>query len=118
MFLNLRGGSRINQRSDLGVFFQTIAHFHGSDLFRKFCGKCVVDSVLHQDAVCTDTGLTRVAELCHHQAFDCRVEIGIVKYDHRGIAAELHRALFDRFGRLPQQHLANLGRAGERHLAD
>ena len=55
--------------------------------------------------------------LAMHRALDGGVEVGVVEDQERGVAAQLHRHPQDLLGGLLDQLAADLGRAGERQLA-
>ncbi len=89
-------------------------------LLARFCqrlGKAVVNAGLHEDAVGAYARLPGVAIFGGHGAGDGLIEIGIVEYDQRRVAAELERELLHRVGALAIEQLADLRRAGERQLA-
>ena len=97
-------------RPGAGFSFRTAA--------ASFAGERVVDRVLHEQAVRADAGLAGVAVLRRDRALHRRVQIRIVEHDERRVAAELERQLLHRRRALRHQQLADLGRAGERQLAD
>jgi hypothetical protein len=47
-----------------------------------------LDAVLHQLAIGADARLPTVAVLGEHGAFHCRVDVGVIEDDERGVAAE------------------------------
>ncbi len=83
----------------------------------KLMREGVVNAILHQQPVGADAGLAGVAVLRSHRALDGGVEIGIVEHDERRVATELQRHALERRRALRRQHAADLGRAGEGHLA-
>jgi hypothetical protein len=60
-------------------------------------GKGVIDAALHQDAVGTDPGLAGVAVFRSDRALNRPLDIGVVKDNERGLAAQFERFL-DRAG--------------------
>ena len=73
--------------------------------------------LMRQYAVGGDAGLAAIPVFGGERALDREVEIGVFEHDQRRVAAKLHRAFLHIFRRLAQQDLADLGRAGEGHLA-
>jgi ribose-phosphate pyrophosphokinase len=80
------------------AIFKAVTHLHEFDLGRELRHKRVVDAGLHIKAVGTDAGLAGVAVFAGHGAFDGAVNVGVVKHDEGGIAAQLQGQLFDAGG--------------------
>jgi hypothetical protein len=117
MLLDFGDGFGIDQRSLIGHTRQAVADPQLADGRGEFPRKLFVHTILHQQAVGADARLTRVAVLAGDGALNRSVEIGIVEYDERRIAAKLERQLLHRAGALRHQFLADLGRSGERDFA-
>ncbi len=64
---------------------------------------------MHEETVSRSAGLPHIAHLGEHRAFDGSLDPGVVKYDKRGIATELHYRLNNIVGGGTQQGPANLG---------
>ena len=96
---------------------EAVADLVGADDLLQFLDELVVDRVLHEDAVGTDTGLARVAILRSRCAFCSEREVRVVEDDHRRVAAQLHRKSLERVRTLLRQNLAHARRARERQLA-
>ena len=109
MLFHFFGGIAVDQRPQFYAVFKAVTDLHLFDAGLQLCGKGVIDTGLHIDAVCTDAGLAVVAELAQDRAFDSGVQIGIVKHDERRIAPQLHRAFHDLIGSLFQQDAAHFG---------
>jgi hypothetical protein len=58
-------------------------------------GEGVVDTVLHQNAVGAHAGLAGVAVFRGDRTLDRGLDIGVVKDDERGVAAEFQRRFLD-----------------------
>jgi hypothetical protein len=66
-------------------------------------------------------GRARLADVAHlgdHRALDGLVDVGVLEHDERGVAAELHRQPQEIVGGLLHQRATDLGRPGERQLAE
>src|SRR5206468_1971546 len=102
--------------------------FHRRNLRGQLLHEGIIDAVLGVDAVGADAGLAHVAVLRDDGAIDRGIEMSIVEHDEWRVAAEFEAELLDADGRLLEQDLADLGRAGEadeayggmlaQHLAD
>ena len=75
--------------------------------------ECVINAALYIQAVRADAGLAGIAVFGGDGAFDCCVQIGVVKYDERCVAAQFHRYFFHRWRALFDQLAAHFGGAGE-----
>ena len=109
---------RLDQRPLHDTIIHAIADLECLDRLCEFLGECVVDLILHVDAVGAYAGLARVSELRADSSFDRRIQIGVVENDHRCMAAEFHRNLLNGVGGLLHELTADLGRAGECDLAN
>ena len=118
MALDLVEALAIDDRPLLDPVLHAVADLHRGGRLGQAAGELVIDSVLHEDTVGADTGLAGIAVFRGHSAGDRRVDIGIVEDDQRRVAAELKAHLLQRAGALAHQNAADLGRAGEGHLAD
>ncbi len=88
------------------------------DLLGEEPDEGVVDAALDVDAVRADARLACVAELGGNHAVDRLVEVGVVEDHVRGVATELEREALDLVGRATDEILPDLGRPGERELAN
>ena len=118
MALDLVEALAVDDRPLLDPVLHAVADLHRGGRLGQAAGELVIDSVLHEDAVGADTGLAGIAVFRGHGAGDGRVDIGIVEDDQRRVAAELEAHLLQCVGALAHQDAADLGRAGEGHLAD
>src|SRR6185437_4479345 len=84
----------------------------------QLAGERLVDRALHIQPVDTDTGLAGVAVFARDRSSHRRIQVGVLKYDEWGIAAELQRHLLHRLRALRHQLLADTGGTGEGELAD
>src|ERR1022692_3090063 len=107
----------IDQRTLRHAGIDARSDFERAHTLGKLRRERVVDLVVHEQTVGADAGLAGVAILGDDRAFGRRIEIGVVEYDERRVAAELERYFLDRRRRLLHQHSADVGRAGERDLA-
>ncbi len=108
----------IDERTLADAFIHTVAHFqlrlHG---LAEFCGKRVINTILHQNTIGADTGLPAIAVFRRYRTFDGGVEVGVVKNDKRGVATEFQRDFFDCAGALRHEFFADSRRAGKAEFA-
>ena len=83
----------------------------------SFSANSCGDRAVHQEPVGGGAGLAHVAHLGDHRAVDGGVDVGVLEDEERRVAAELHAQPLQLVGGLPDQHLADAGRAGEADLA-
>ena len=84
----------VDQRSLLHAGLAPSPTFSFATALAQFGGERVVDPLLHIDAVGADAGLAHVAIFGRHGARHRGVEIGVVEYDERRVAAQLQPDLF------------------------
>ena len=118
VFLDLGDGRLVDERTLVDAVLEPVAHGECCDLGIEPLDECVVDSRLDVEPVGTHARLSGITELRSDCTGHCCFEIGIVEYDDRRIASELHRHLLDGPGALGHQFLADLGGAGEAEGAD
>src|ERR1700712_906250 len=70
-----------------------------------------IDARLHEEAIHADACLARIPEFRCHGALHCSVQIGVVEYDKRRIAAEFQRKLLQCISGLSCQKFADSRRA-------
>src|SRR5262249_52482410 len=92
------------------------AHLHLRDLCGELRRERVVDAVLDEEAIAAHAGLAGIAVLRRDRAVDGRVEIGVVEYEERRVAAELERHLLHRRRALRHQLAPDVSRTSEREL--
>ena len=117
MAFNFLHGCVLNQRALGHAVFKAITHFQRFDFGSKFFDKLVIHLVLHVNAVRANTGLSCIAVLAGHRAFDCTVDIRIVKHDERRIATEFKCEFFNAGRRLRHQNATHFGGACEADMA-
>ena len=115
--LDLFEGWHVDQRPLLDTIVQPVADHQLPGRRGELFDEGIMDAGLHIEAVGADAGLPAIAELGLDGALHGPIDIGVVKDDEGGIAAQFHRYLLDRIRRLAQQQLAHFGRAGEGELA-
>ena len=91
--------------------------FIAPSLPASFVGELVRDRAGDVEAVRRRARLAHVAHLRDHRALDGGVDVGVREDDERRVAAELHRRPQQALGGLLDELLPDLGRAGERELA-
>ncbi|MNG72567.1 hypothetical protein D3C79_309920 [compost metagenome] len=107
----------VDQRPLGGAFMAAVTDLQLLNRRHQLVHQTIVDAVLHIDAVGADAGLAAVTELGGHNARHRRVQIGIVENDHRRVAPQLQRQLFNRRCALRHQNAADLGRTGKAQFA-
>src|ERR1700728_132006 len=100
MRFDLGHSPAINKWSDYRSFRKTIPDLDSGGGRRKPRRECLVDLILHQDAVSCDASLTSIAIFGRQRALDRTVKIGVIEHDERRVAAKLHRGLLHRAGAL------------------
>ena len=108
----------VDQRPDLDAVGGAGAHRERRHPVGQPSRELLRDRRLDVDPVGGGAGLARVAHLGDHRPLDRGVEVGVGEDQERGVAAELHGDVDHPVGRLAEQHPADLGRPGERELAD
>ncbi|MNS88198.1 hypothetical protein D3C72_1221640 [compost metagenome] len=107
----------MRQRTHLGAVVQAVADLDRADHLGKARQELVIRLFLDVEARRRYAHLAGVAQLEARQHLGRRLDIGIVEYQHRRVAAQLHgHALHMRAGQR-RQLLAHRHRAGERDLA-
>src|SRR5208337_1218607 len=96
MFFDFLHGSVVDQRPLRRAGLVSRSNLERFDRDGELCGKCIVNTVLNEEAVRTYTGLTGVAILRSDRPFDGRVKVGIVKNDKGSIAPKFERELLHR----------------------
>ncbi len=74
------------------------------------------DALVDDESVGGGAGLADVAELRRERPFHGLVQVGVVEYDERRVAAEFHRHTQHVAGGLGDKRAADLGGTGERQL--
>ncbi len=118
VLLDLLDCAVVDQRPDRDAGPVSGPDDHPAHLLREERENLVVDSPLDEDPVRAHAGLARIAELRGDQAVDGLLDGRVVEDDVRRVPAELEREPLHLAGREADQLLADLGRAGERDLAD
>ena len=90
MFLHLDHCIGIDQRSQCSAGLKPVADLHFANGCGEFFSKGIIDAGLHVDPVGANAGLAIVAKLAHDRTFNGGIKICIIKYDKRGVAAQLH----------------------------
>jgi hypothetical protein len=107
----------VDQRALRDPILAPVADLEFARLGHELLDEGIMDPGLHVEAVGADAGLAGVAVLRDDRPLHGLVQIGIVEHDEGRVAAQFHRHLLHRVGRLADQLLADLGRAGEGDLA-
>ena len=79
MALDLLDRVYVDQRSLADAILETATHLHGICRVRELAGELVVDALLRENPIGTDTGLTRIPVFRQHRAGDGRLDVGVVK---------------------------------------
>ena len=108
----------IDRRTHLDGLIEAVANFDLLCACDEVIDELAVNAFLHDDAAGRGAALSGGAERAPEPAFDSQFEIGIVEHDHRILAAEFERTVFEALGRRGAHDPADRGRAGERDGAD
>ena len=113
VFLHFFHRFGINHRTlrDAGIY--AVADVQLPHRVGEFLCESIINAALHIQAVRADAGLTGVAVFGGNRAFDRCIQIGVVKYDERRVATQLHRNFFHCWRALFNQLATHFGGAGE-----
>ncbi len=89
VLFDLGHGLLIDQRTLRHAGIDARADLQFVDLGYQLGGEDLKHTFLHIDSVGADAGLSGVAVLRYHGAFDRGVQISVVKHDKRRVTAEL-----------------------------
>jgi len=109
---------RIDQRADIVRFIQRRADAQVLHARLHLADEALVDRLLHQQARTGAADLALVEPDRIDQAFDRRIQVGVVEHDERRLAAQFQRQLLAAAGRGLADQAADFGRAGEGQLVD
>ena len=107
----------MDERAKLDAIVKPVPDAQFGNGFCQFPAKCVVNPVLHVNAVGADAGLAVIAKLAGDRTGHRVVQIGVIEHDEGRVAAQFHRAFHDLVGGLPHQDAPHFGRTGEAELA-
>ena len=108
----------VDERTLRDPVLRTASELQAAHLGDQLVGERVGDTVLHIDAIGTDAGLTGIAELGDHCAFDGGIEIRVVEDDEGGVATEFQRKPLDPVSRFLHQPPPYSRRAREGDLGN
>src|SRR5690606_26076415 len=109
---------RIDDCADVDGFVQRLADTQRSHAAFHFVEEALCDVLLNQKTRSGTAHLPLIEPDRIHQAFYCRVLIGVVEDDERGFAAEFQREPFARPGGGAADDLAHVGRACDGDLVE
>ncbi len=117
MGFDLLNGAIVDERSDQRVALEAIADFHLRNHFCKALGETIVDAALNEDSVRAHASLSCIPIFRSDRALDGDLDVRVIEYDERRIAAELERELLERRGALRHQCLSDGRRTREAQFA-
>src|SRR5690606_16458999 len=95
MFFYFLESRLVNQRPHLHIFLHSIAGFQPGYGRYEFFGKGIENGVLNQKAVGSYTSLPGISEFRNNGSLNGLIEVGIVEYQERGVAAQFERDLLN-----------------------
>ena len=104
--------------ADVGVLVERVAEAQRAQPPLQLGDHGVVHALLHEQPRAGAAHVALVEEDAVDDALDGLVDRRVVEHDVGRLAAELERQLLAGAGQRPLDLLADLGRAGERHLVD
>ena len=116
MLAYLGDAGRVDQRADLYAGLEAVADLEGLHARGEPRHEFIVDGVVHIKPVGADAGLAGIAVFGGDGAFDGGVEIGIVKDDEGGVAAQFQAEFLDLPGALAHEYPSHFGGAGKGDL--
>ena len=109
MAFNLGKALIINNRALFNALFKAAANLHGGRCFSKTASELVIDTILHEHPVGTDTGLAGIAIFRRHSTGNGYIHIGIIKHNQRCVAAQLQAHLLECVCTLTHEDAADFG---------
>ncbi len=117
MRFDLEHGGFVDQRALRDAIAGTVTDLELFDGDAQFLGECVVDFIVHVEAIRADAGLAAVAIFRCDGAGDGRIQIRVFEDDERCVTAEFERHFLDRRRALRHEQAAHGRRAGEGQFA-
>ena len=104
--LDLLDRLHVDQRPDHRTGLEPVGDLHRAGGLREALGECVIDAVLHQNALGTHTGLTGMPVFRRDRALDRHLDVSVVEDDEWRVADQFERKLLDCAGALHHRQLA------------
>lgn len=106
------------ERTEFGSLVLRGTHFKTGNRGAQLFHQLGIDSLLGINAAGCRTVLPGIVEAKRPHPFNHRIQIGIIKHDHRRFAAQLHMGAFNRGRRMADDMFPGRDRTGQRNHAD
>src|SRR5580700_5762520 len=105
----------VDRWAHLYGFIQTVADLQGFGAFHVAFDEIAVDALLHNDPAGRSATLTSGSKASPQPAFNREIEVGVVEHDHRILAAEFERTMFEALGSGRAHNASHSRRARQRY---